>query len=735
MDNETEFDLSEGKYLDDFIIQNFRSWSGKHYFKLNSLNFLFGINSSGKSSLINAISLFQQSLKPESTVPETLLGNGFAINLGKIEDQYFGGITQYKKLRDMRANEAETSKTLAKPADIKSKALRNNLNLRSEDLLGFGYRCGSQTKGKILNGPEWNDLGTEDFSVLMNGIETLEISTFYDPATGTLKAIELRNGAQLLFKLEQLFGGMICLEYGTDKKLWKMFHENFFRDRLEDLVDILSNKRSPSMAFSYGFADLFNNEFNTLRNLRGDYFERIDILKALKGQMNRLNDYLALSEKKEEKISNKSFDEFVAHYQTKLAKKIKTKSDSKKGGKPDISEEGVVSLESLEDAVATILSWFNDHDLIVTQDKRSAYSSIIKKFSPIYNEIAQWSDFDFFYDFISKKAKTIIKISDPGLDNTLFYRSKSITYVLDSLINLNFLMASDQRVKNIKSLNSKSSPRSMSDFFLISTILENFIFPDGFSITTTFSQVASHFKRNFLANCIQIGPYRERPDRVAVIDTYKEADDVGISAQNLLILLHNNYRNPKKISEVNEWLKKMEIGYSIRTIYRRKHSIQDLELIDNNGLAVSILDVGYGVSQVLPIILQTLLAKDSTITIEQPELHIHPKLQSNLADLFIWSAKNNNNKFIIETHSEHIILRLQRRQRDKDEPAADKKSAKPRYINWVNIFTSVNINVVEKLGKPLRSVNSELKINSKGEFNGEWPGGFFEERYVEKGII
>ena len=64
---------------------------------------------------------------------------------------------------------------------------------------------------------------------------------------------------------------------------------------------ILKLSQSDLIKFEEDIADLFNNEFNTLRNLRGDYFERIDILKAIKGQMNRLNDYLALSEKKEEK--------------------------------------------------------------------------------------------------------------------------------------------------------------------------------------------------------------------------------------------------------------------------------------------------------------------------------------------------------------------------------------------------------------------------------------------------
>ena len=83
---------------------------------------------------------------------------------------------------------------------------------------------------------------------------------------------------------------------------------------------------------------------------------------------------------------------------------------------------------------------------------------------------------------------------------------------------------------------------------------------------------------------------------------------------------------------------------------------------------VSIPDVGFGVSQVLPVIVQSFYAPaDSSVIIEQPELHLHPAVQQNLADLFIGAAKSRetgrdrNVQFIIESHSEHFLRRLQRR--------------------------------------------------------------------------
>ena len=68
-------------------------------------------------------------------------------------------------------------------------------------------------------------------------------------------------------------------------------------------------------------------------------------------------------------------------------------------------------------------------------------------------------------------------------------------------------------------------------------------------------------------------------------------------------------------------------------------------------------DVGFGVSQLLPFIVQSLVAEKQIISIEQPEVHVHPKLQADLGDLLAAAIKKENpNQFLIETHSEHLIL-------------------------------------------------------------------------------
>lgn len=86
----------------------------------------------------------------------------------------------------------------------------------------------------------------------------------------------------------------------------------------------------------------------------------------------------------------------------------------------------------------------------------------------------------------------------------------------------------------------------------------------------------------------------------------------------------------------------------------------------------SIVDVGFGVSQVLPIVTQLFFVPEGSIVLlEQPEIHLHPSAQSNLADLFLTVARERNLQIIIESHSEHLLTRLQRRIAEAELPLAN----------------------------------------------------------------
>ncbi len=105
----------------------------------------------------------------------------------------------------------------------------------------------------------------------------------------------------------------------------------------------------------------------------------------------------------------------------------------------------------------------------------------------------------------------------------------------------------------------------------------------------------------------------------------------------------------------------------------------DIRLYDiRKNTPVSHRDVGIGISQVLPVLVNAYASKNAIIAMEQPEIHLHPALQAELGDVFIESALGENkNRFILETHSEHLILRILRRIRETTKFRKNPESRPP----------------------------------------------------------
>lgn len=143
--------------------------------------------------------------------------------------------------------------------------------------------------------------------------------------------------------------------------------------------------------------------------------------------------------------------------------------------------------------------------------------------------------------------------------------------------------------------------------------------------------------------------------------------------------------------------------------------IRELVLVDQRtGTVVTHRDVGIGISQVLPVLVMAYGSRDKLLAMEQPEIHLHPRLQAELGDVFIEAALGERkNTFILETHSEHLILRLMRRIREGRISPDD-----------------IGVVFVEPLARGSRFI--ELRIDEEGDFIDEWPGGFFEESFHEK---
>jgi predicted ATPase len=208
-----------------------------------------------------------------------------------------------------------------------------------------------------------------------------------------------------------------------------------------------------------------------------------------------------------------------------------------------------------------------------------------------------------------------------------------------------------------------------------------------------------------------IGPVREYPLRYYV-SSGERASDVGVSGEDAIEVLHQDEISGGNLKEqLNRWLKKLGVaeGVEIKPLDPYLFSLVIQSPLTKT--QVNITGTGFGVSQIIPAIVQGyLMPPKSTLILEQPEIHLHPKAQAILADLLVSLAKKGK-RFIVETHSEHLILRLQRRVAEKKIQADE-----------------IRIYYFDK-GKDGAAIRP-ISIDSKGQLL-HFPRGFMEEGLKE----
>lgn len=173
-----------------------------------------------------------------------------------------------------------------------------------------------------------------------------------------------------------------------------------------------------------------------------------------------------------------------------------------------------------------------------------------------------------------------------------------------------------------------------------------------------------------------IGPLRDQPSRKYVYD--EDANKIGILGENAAYIYSKEKQN--KVDRLYYCDSGTFTSRSINTIGRATSEwmtsmgAQDIDSENKEDVIgidmssshltttrVSIADVGFGVSQIFPIVLEGIRMKSgSTLLLEQPEIHLHPNLQLRLADFLIATSISGRN-IIVETHSDHLINRIVRR--------------------------------------------------------------------------
>jgi ABC-type lipoprotein export system ATPase subunit len=254
---------------------------------------------------------------------------------------------------------------------------------------------------------------------------------------------------------------------------------------------------------------------------------------------------------------------------------------------------------------------------------------------------------------------------------------------------------------------------------------EEYDFEIDLNFSKTLQKILDHYQgiwlgalntwRGAVRKTTYLGPFRQLPERIS-IGTSERLRYTGLNGENVVNYLA---QRPHLIPKVNVWFANLNIPYSIKVlpvqIIGLHHSQEDMNGLiltdEKSGVQVSMQDVGYGISQILPIIVESITSQNSTLLIEQPELHLHPAIQSKLGDLFVEQCQTR--QFIIETHSEHLVLRMKRLIRRGVLNAKDVA------------LLSVNSN------PDGTSSVTRIRLDSDGEFIDEWPRGFFDERLDE----
>ena len=224
-------------------------------------------------------------------------------------------------------------------------------------------------------------------------------------------------------------------------------------------------------------------------------------------------------------------------------------------------------------------------------------------------------------------------------------------------------------------------------------------------------EISSRFEEafeNLFSRILYLGPLREYPRRRYPWEGDHPKGIGQYGEKTTSALLSGRVRRLPVDEQIPKWLQRLELidSYDVQPVSDTGGDYELLIKQHKGGPEVPLTDVGFGVSQVLPVLILCYYApEDSILILEQPEAHLHPKVQSELADVLIDVVKNRNVQIILESHSAHLLHRLQRRIAEEQISADDTAF----YFCQINDGTSE----IER-----------LKVDEYGNIR-NWPQNFF----------
>ena len=223
-----------------------------------------------------------------------------------------------------------------------------------------------------------------------------------------------------------------------------------------------------------------------------------------------------------------------------------------------------------------------------------------------------------------------------------------------------------------------------------------------------------------------LGPLRAHPNRLYTWSGARQ-QDMGPSGEYVVDALLSSRRRVWRTGKgsavrrltleqrVAEWLKQLGLvhDFHVKALTKGRRVFEVKVRKSPKSAEIFLTDVGFGVSQILPVLVLCFYAqRKSSVILEQPDMHLHPSVQAGLADVFIDACKSRDVQILFESHSEHLLRRLQRRIAEGEIQEND-----------VGLyFCSTDDSGSSKI--------SQLKFDQSGNIS-NWPKDFFGDQFGE----
>ena len=310
------------------------------------------------------------------------------------------------------------------------------------------------------------------------------------------------------------------------------------------------------------------------------------------------------------------------------------------------------------------------------------------------------------YGFMPKRHEIILKkvsyLDEDSKFLVKFEKSKT-----SRIFYLTYLKTEDKEFKNIRK-KIENVNHFIPHYFL-----------HDYDVRNDSSRFFEYLFNAELKNIEFIGPFRLPPQRTYLFSG-ENPQSVGIHGEKAIdIITMDSLKQKGKgkknlFGAISNWFKTCEITDEIKI---NKISDRHFEIVLSNKESTkgdNLADVGYGCSQILPILAGGYnLPDDGIFIVQEPEIHLHPKAQAELGTFF-YDLSKRGVQSIIETHSEHLLLRLQAHVADKNSDLT------PEDVRIYYINTDKNKREIKK-----------MELGEDGFFKDDWPKGFFPERLIE----